>query len=224
MKTIFIEARYKGKVEVDKKLIGKLPKRIGLVTTTQFINQIEDIKKQLESEGKEVSLGKSTQIYSGQLLGCDVSSAKNVETDVDAFLYIGDGLFHPLGVAYNTGKDVHGYDPIGKSYSLITQKEVERFKNRRKGAYKKFLSSETIGILVSTKIGQNNFRKAVQLKEKLEKEGKRAYIFVQDTLDLNQMENFPFIQSWVNTACPRMEDDRAGIVNIGDVLKGKLPS
>ena len=217
MKAVFIEARYKGKVEIDKKTIDKLPEKIGLATTTQFVNQIEDIKKQLESQGKKVFLGKSTQIYPGQLLGCDVRSEINGERDADAFLYIGDGLFHPLGVAYNTGKNVHGYDPIGRKYSLITQKDVEKFKKRKKGAYIKFLSAENIGILVSTKIGQNNFKKAMQLKERLEKEGKKAYIFVQDTMDLSQMENFPFIDSWVNTACPRLEDDKAGIVNIGNI-------
>ena len=32
-------------------------------------------------------------------------------------------------------------------------------------------------------------------------------IFAFDTLDFNQIENFPFVQCWVNTACSRILDD-----------------
>ena len=42
----------------------------------------------------------------------------------------------------------------------------------------------------------------------LEEKGKKCYIFVFDTLDAREMENFPFIDFWINTACPRIADDK----------------
>ena len=59
--------------------------------------------------------------------------------------------------------------------------------------------------MVSLKPGQNNFKKAAEWKLKLK--GKNCYIFAFDTLDFNQIENFPFIECWVNTACNRILDD-----------------
>ena len=79
----------------------------------------------------------------------------------------------------------------------------------------KFYSSKNIGILVSTKTGQNRFKDAVNLKKKLK--DKDCYLFAADIIDLNQLENFPFIECWVNTACPRIADDRTGIVNIDEI-------
>ena len=73
--------------------------------------------------------------------------------------------------------------------------------------YTKFLHADNIGILVSTKPGQNSYKKAVEIKEKLESKGKKCFIFVFDTLNSNEMENFPFIDFWINTACPRIADD-----------------
>ena len=36
---------------------------------------------------------------------------------------------------------------------------------------------------------------------------KNCYIFAFDTLDFSQIENFPFVECWVNTACNRILDD-----------------
>ena len=46
--------------------------------------------------------------------------------------------------------------------------------------------------------------------EKLEKAfpNKKFYVFITDNVSFSDMENFNFIQCWINTACPRigMED------------------
>ena len=48
MKTLFIEANYNKKIILPKEIVSKLPKKIGLVATTQFTNQLNDIKAQLD--------------------------------------------------------------------------------------------------------------------------------------------------------------------------------
>ena len=50
---------------------------------------------------------------------------------------------------------------------------------------------------------------------------KKIYFFVDDTVSLNQLENFNFIDMWINTACPRIAIDDAewfsrGVINLND--------
>ena len=205
MKIMMIEGRYKGKINLSGLDVSILPKNIGLVTTVQFLDFVDEIKKYLEINGKGIFIDKIKQKYEGQLLGCDIGGAEKIKDEVDAFLYIGTGKFHPLGIALNVDKEVFCYEPINAILSKIHKSEVEMYNKKRRSAYMKFLETEEIGILVSLKPGQNNFRKAVELKKQLK--DKNCYIFVFDTLDFNQIENFPFIQCWVNTACNRILDD-----------------
>ena len=76
-----------------------LPKKVGLVTTVQHKHELKKIKELIEKTGKKTVIG-------GQILGCDVNAAKKIKSKVDAFLYIGSGEFHPLGVALETNKKV----------------------------------------------------------------------------------------------------------------------
>ncbi|MBS3113846.1 diphthamide synthesis protein [Candidatus Woesearchaeota archaeon] len=205
MKIMMVESRYKGKINLSNLDASALPKNIGLATTVQFLEFVDEIKELLEKNGKTIFVDKIKQKYEGQLLGCDTGAAEKVKDKVDAFLYIGTGIFHPLGITLNSDKDVFCYDPVNAVLSKIDKEQIERYNKKRKGAYLKFMEAKEIGILVSLKPGQNNFRKAVELKKQLK--DKNCYIFAFDTLDFNQVENFPFIQCWVNTACNRILDD-----------------
>jgi len=211
MKTLFLEAKWDGKVKLDEKIIKKLPKKVCLIASVQFVDYLEKIKKYLIKKNKEITIKKGKQKYRGQVLGCDFSSA---DINVGALLYIGDGSFHPLGAALKTGKDVYCFNPITGKFSKIDKKDIEKYNKKKKAAYMKFLSSDRIGVFVSSKHGQNNLKKALNLKKRFK--DKEFYYFVFDTLDFKQIENFPFIQAWVNTACPRIFDD-IGCVNVEDL-------
>ena len=219
MKAIFMHAKYTGKVDLGKIELDKLPNKLGLVTTTQFLGKVDEIKKYLEDNGKEVFIDKEKQRNSGQLLGCDVGAATKIQDNVDAFLYIGSGEFHPLGVAMQTKKDVFTFNPVTGIFSKLDEKEIEKYKKNKKANYVRFLSAENIGIMVTIKPGQYSYTKALEIKKKLEEKGKRCFIFVFDTLDANEMENFPFIDFWVNTACPRIADDKDknNVIDMGEL-------
>jgi 2-(3-amino-3-carboxypropyl)histidine synthase len=209
MKTIFIKAKSNEPVlPVVEKALRILPDKIGLVTTIQHEHKLKEAKKLLEKH-------KKTAVIGGVVLGCDVSAAKNIANKVDAFLYMGTGEFHPLGIALETGKPVIVANPASGNASGIDKKDVEKIKSRRKGSYLKFLTAKNIGILVSTKPGQNKLKQALALKKKLK--NKNSYIFIADEIDLSRLENFPFIEAWVNTACPRIADNIKGMVNIEDI-------
>ena len=208
MKAIFLQTRYTGKADLDKIKLDKLPKKLGLVTTTQFLGKIDEIKNYLKNNGKEVFTDEGKQRNEGQLLGCDVGAATKIQDKIDAFLYIGSGEFHPLGVALNTKKEVFTFNPVSSVFLKLDEKEIEKYKKSKKARYVKFLYANNIGIMVTVKPGQYSYNKAKEIKKKLEEKGKKCFIFVFDTLDAREMENFPFIDFWVNTACPRIADDK----------------
>jgi len=220
MKLMFVEARYKKPVFIGKHVL-KLPEKIGLVTTVQFIGQVKEVKLQLEKEGKKVFFGKGKYAaYQAQVLGCDVDSAVSIEKKVDAFLYIGSGMFHPTAISLKTKKDVFTFNPLTNKFNKIDGKDVERINKRKKGALIKFLSSKEIGVIVTTKPGQEQLKKAFELKSKFK--DKNFYFLIFNTIDFNQLENFPFIECFVNTACPRIALDDSikltkSIINLEDI-------
>jgi len=219
MKAIFMHVKYTGEVGLNKINLDKLPKKIGIVTTSQFLDNIKDIINYLKKNDKEVFIDKDKQRNLGQILGCDISAAAKIQDKINAFLYVGSGEFHPLGVALQTKKEVFTFNPVSGVFSKLDEKEIEDYKKIRKVRCVRFLHADNIGILVSTKPGQNSYKKALEIKEKLEEEGKKCFIFVFDTLDANEMANFPFIEFWINTACPRIADDKdkRNVIDMGEL-------
>ena len=74
-----------------------------------------------------------------------------------------------------------------------------------------YLNAKNVGILVSTKPGQQKITKAIELKEKLP--NKRKYLFIGNELDTKEFENFQ-LDCWINSACPRMDMNSLSIINI----------
>ena len=211
MKVIHVEA----KANVDVKDVIKKVRhegKLGLMTTIQFVNQLKDVHKLLPNS-----------VIGGQVLGCNVSKALEIIEEVDAYLYIGSGEFHPLEIALETGKEVIWANPFTNEVKDISKDEIEKRKKRIKGAYMKFLASDKVGILVSSKKGQNQMKAALEFQKSLEK---KSYIFLFNTLDFNDLENFPDIDCWVNTACARIAIEdydkfRKPVINLKDIERLK---
>ncbi len=224
MQRQFIETKYQGKLELPKSLLHKLPLKIVLAMPIQFLDFQEEIKKQLILAGKEVTLFKSRHgKYPGQILGCDTFEfrleKKNDDRenkDFDAFLYIGDGKFHPTALLYKNKKKVFCYNPFTEKIEVLEENYLQKLEQQKRGQLSKFLSSKNMGIIISAKPGQNQTKKAEELKEKLEKEGKNVYLFLTEEINFNQLPNFNFIQVWINTACPRLVED-FGCLNLEDL-------
>lgn len=221
METMFIEARSELDIVPPKKALVQLPKHIGLFTTVQHVHKIENLKSALEKEGKKVKLIKGVHSrYEGQALGCDLFKL-DFSPEIEAFLYIGTGEFHPKQLLMLAKKPVFIYNPESKRFYQLDKREVEKIEKQKKGAYLKFLSSEKIGVLVTTKPGQQNLAAALKLKEKYS--DKEFFFLLADTFDFGSLENFPFIECYVNTACPRIgydEHENLGkpILDIIDLL------
>lgn len=224
MEVMFVEARRKVSAETEKqiknaveKFIKNFPesKKIGLIASLQYLDFLPILKKELERKGIKalMSEGKLTK-YPAQVLGCDINAAKNLDKRVDAFILLSTGRFHAIQIAQETSKPVFVLQE--DSIQQIKKEEIENMKKKRLAAVKKFLAGKEIGIIVSTKPGQNRMEEALKIKEILEKKGKKAFLFIADTININELENFS-CQAWLNTACPALTLDSSKIVNWQEV-------
>ena len=183
-------------------------RRIGLVTTIQHIHQIDAVSAFLKGNGKEVVIGRPFGFAKkpGQILGCDVGSATSIDRHVDAFMYFGGGLFHPLGALLMTTKPFLVVEPFQGSVEFI-DKYRETYRKRSRGKMLAAVEAKNFGILVTTKNGQTNMPMARILKSKIESAGLNAAILVSNTFDFDSVNNMLEFDALVNTACPRIAID-----------------
>ncbi len=216
---LLIDAKWQGRIQLTNELKNYLKKKdiksVALFASIQFTN-LNDFIKELEKNKIKVNLTEAKRTDEKiQILGCDCyedSFKKNIIKNSDLILYVGDGLFHPkaLLLAQKKSKGIKPiiiFDPITNQIREINKKEIEKQIQKYKRNIKLFINSKLVGILVTIKPGQQYFNAAKKLKEKLKEQGKKSYIFIDDIINLNQLENYPFIQCWVNTACPRIGTD-----------------
>lgn len=192
------------KIDLPLEKIKIKEKRIGLVSTLQFIDSLEAAKEFLEKNGKTAKIGKGKG-YPGQILGCDISAAKSIENEVDVFLYIGTGQFHPLGLALQTKKAVYFLNLEKNKLEEIGELR-EKFLKQKYAAISLAKDAKNFGILVSTKPGQLNLELAREIKKKLENKGKKAYILTFNEIKPEKLEGFD-LDCYINTACPRIAID-----------------
>src|SRR3989442_15924162 len=78
-----------------------LPKRVGLLTTTQFRHWLPDIQRHLEKKGHVVRIGEPDRRvgYARQLPGCDHPTATGGGKDAGGYPYIRTGDLPPPGFA-----------------------------------------------------------------------------------------------------------------------------
>ncbi len=209
MKVMFVEALAKEKVTLPKKMVLQLPESVCIATDVQFIHQLPSLKKQLESSGKTVSLVNGAHArHEGQILGCSFMKL-DYPKSAEAFLYVGDGLFHPKALLLGSDKDVYTYNPFSREFRKLPHSEADSIRKHEKAAITKFLHAGKVGVLISTKSGQAGVQASPGIMASLEKKfpDKKFYRLAFDTLDFSQLENFTFIECFVSTACPRLIDD-----------------
>ncbi len=197
-------------------------KSISLLSTIQYVHLLDEVKKFLENNKRNVYIGLPKKAkHPGQILGCDFSAAETVDREADAHLFFGTGLFHPLGLATKVKKPVLFLDFEKSQFTdLSKEKEIEERLREMHIAEAKDLRN--FGILVSTKPGQMNIGLAETIKRKLEQRGKNAYVLVMDEITPEKLLGLK-LECLVNTACPRIVEDMEKfgkiIMNAEDINK-----
>lgn len=183
-----------------------LPK-VGLLATVQYIKCLDQAKEVIEESGKSAVIvaGDARICYPGQVLGCDCSSAEAITSDVDMFLFIGEGDFHPLSVAFSIKKKICVLNPITGDF-----KSIDIIKDRilriRFAAIQRAKEAKSFLVIVCSKIGQKRELVADDIIAKLQKSKKKAYkVYMSELTPQNLMAYS--VDAFVNTACPRLAMD-----------------
>ncbi len=233
MKLALIDVKYKGKIELTASALKDLRKykTVCVYTTTQFNHGLAKVLEQLKKNGnKVVSSQPERTNREFQILGCDVYHGNlklKSAASCDCYLYIGDGKFHPNALLFeeiDSGKKrpVFIYDPASNKFENLKYETVEKVMKKELANIKRFHFAQNVGVLITTKPGQEHAHYVEKLKAKYK--DKTFYAFFTDNLAWSEMENFPFIHCWINTACPRIGKEdilntEMAIVNVEEVLK-----
>jgi 2-(3-amino-3-carboxypropyl)histidine synthase len=174
-------------------------KTAGLVTTVQHVHLVPAIEEYLRSKGIDVLVadGSGRTPHRGQVLGCSFAAAK--ATHANEILFVGTGLFHPVGISLATGARVIALDPFTGEAQEVSG---EALKRRRFAIMERARGAKNIGIIVSTKSGQQR----LALAQRLVTLSPGAVIITMREVNPDELLNLGFA-CYVNTACPRLAYD-----------------
>jgi len=174
-------------------------KTVGLVTTVQHAHLVPAMEAFLASRGYEARVGEGTPRtpLRGQVLGCSFAAAK--ATGAREILFVGTGVFHPIGIALATRARVIALDPLTGTAQEVSAESLLR---RRSAVIEKARAAWSFGIILSTKSGQE--RRA--LARRLATLAPGAVIITMREVSPDQILNLGF-DCYVNTACPRLAYD-----------------
>lgn len=207
IKTIFVPLNYLLKKENIEFIANVIKKqnlnKINLVTTIQYLENVNSIKKELANKGIETIECKQTnRTKPNMILGCDCST---ISDQLHQIVFIGDGAFHANNIAImHPDQEIIAISPLTKQVSHI--RINEDFIRKRFGMIALARKATSFGILVSTKKGQNRIKLAITIKKILEKNKKKAYLLVSDYIKQDYLYGIN-VDCYINTACPRITYD-----------------
>lgn len=187
-------------------LVGKY-KTVSLLTDSQHLHQLDRVKKIFEGHGYNVLIGRGKgQLRDAQVFGCEFYPAHNVQNQVDAYIFLGQSMFHSAGVALSTEKPTYMLDPYFEEYTQVNEFAQGMQKKAILSIYKA-LDAEKIGIIIGLKEGQFAHLRAIELKKKFEILGKRVQMIALTEITEERIQNFKGIDAFVQVACPRLGTD-----------------
>jgi len=205
---LFVEIRANPDIEEAVRAASeKLPERIGLLATVQYMGLIPKAKEILESMGKKVFVGNGDRriSYPGQVLGCNFSSVSSVNDEADAFLYLGEGDFHPLAAAFGAKKKMLILNPLTGEIGSVDDIR-DRMLRKRFALIEAARAAESFLVIVCTKTGQDRSAAADSIIKKIRERGKRAYCLLMNEIGPDAL--LPYrVDAYINTACPRIAMD-----------------
>jgi 2-(3-amino-3-carboxypropyl)histidine synthase len=207
--TFFVEMREPGgdpEALATTVAAAGVPRRLGLVVSVQHLDLSEPLTGALARRGYSVRIGRGDRrlAYAAQALGCNYTSAEAVASEVDAFLFLGTGRFHPLGLAFAVERPVWSLDPLQNRLDPPIDRGA--LIRRRQLTVASVRDARRWGILVSTFAGQNRTPTALALQERARAHGREAELLLFDRLDPRDLEGRA-LDAYVNTACPRIALD-----------------
>ncbi|PIN90199.1 hypothetical protein COU61_02835 [Candidatus Pacearchaeota archaeon CG10_big_fil_rev_8_21_14_0_10_35_13] len=182
------------------KTLGSVPdKSLHITYSIQYHSLALEVKKFLEDEGFAIS-----KFF--QVLGC-----RRLNIPKLPVLHVGTGEFHATNpnILELTDKIIL-FD--GHNITSIPQEVISDYKKSIDTKIKRYSNSKSVGLLISVKPGQHDINNALRFSE--ENHDKKFYHFLTNNVNPSEFENFNTVDFWVNTACPRIEDDSPNIISL----------
>jgi 2-(3-amino-3-carboxypropyl)histidine synthase len=180
---------------------------VSLLTDSQHLNQISLVKKIFEEYGYEIIIGKGKgQLSDAQVFGCEFYPAHYLQEKVDAYIFLGQSMFHSAGIAMSTERPTYMLDPYFQEYSEVTEFAQGIHKKGILAIYKA-LDAKKIGLIIGLKEGQFAQVRALELKKKLEELGKKVQLIALTEITDERIQIFKQIDAFIQVACPRIATD-----------------
>jgi len=207
-------------------------KKISLVTNSQYLQSVQKVKEIFEFHGYEVIIGKGKgHLNDAQVFGCEFYPVHDTKDQVDAYLFLGQSMFHSASIAIVTQKPTYMLDPYFNEYSEVSDIAQKLEKKALLSIYK-VQDAKTIGIIIGLKEGQFANIKALELKRLLEQEGKRILLIAMTEITDERLLSFQDIDAFIQVACPRIGTDNhfhkpvlsvPQAISLIKLLKGEAP-
>lgn len=188
-------------------LANKNYRKIALLTISQHLPQLENVRRIFEQAGMSVDIGKGKgQLNDGQVFGCEFYPAHCDLDKIDCYVFLGQSAFHSAGIALSTGKQTFMLDPYFQEYSEVNTLAEELHRKAILSIYKA-VDAQTIGIIIGIKDGQFAKIRALELKKEFEKMGMKVRLIGLTEITEERMQIFSHIDAFVQVACPRIGTD-----------------
>ena len=182
-------------------------KKISLVTNSQYLPSVQKVKKIFESHGYEVIIGRGKgHLNDAQVFGCEFYPAYDSKNDVDAYIFLGQSMFHSASIAIVTQKPTFMMDPYFNEYSQIND-FAQKLEKKAILSVLKAQDAKTIGIIIGLKEGQFAKIKALEIKNMLENQGKRILLIAMTEITDERLLSYQDVDAFVQVACPRIGTD-----------------
>ncbi|MCL4336408.1 MAG: diphthamide biosynthesis enzyme Dph2 [Candidatus Thermoplasmatota archaeon] len=208
---IFMEYRVQREIEIDDQVFQTLKekghKKIGLLCSVQYVDQMHQVKGILDRMGFETHIGRqdARMKHPGQVLGCNFSSAHSISANVDCYVVVSTGKFHAIGAQLASDREVFILD-MNERKLIPIKDETDRFLRRRYGKISRARDAQKICVVTDTKIGQYRIRLAETIMEQAKSLGMQSILLTANDIRPSDYENMR-CDAVVFTGCPRVSID-----------------
>ena len=188
-------------------LAGRGAARVAVVGTAQHTHLLPRAAEALRGEGLEAAVprGSPPVFEDGQVIGCDYRVA--LSSGADAFLYVGGGLFHPLGLYLASRRPVVQVDPYRGEARDVTP-IGERTLRVRLYRVMQAMDARLYAVVVGLKTGQYRPWLVERLLDAIRGSGREALVYASDRLAREDLDSLPrSVEAIVVTSCPRLPID-----------------
>jgi 2-(3-amino-3-carboxypropyl)histidine synthase len=194
-------------IPVVEKALPHLKGTVGVVTTAQHMHYLDAVTAYINRSGIRALYSRGDRRLGGyaQLLGCDYTSALDIEDKVDSFLYIGDGDFHPIGLVMLTDKSLICANPMNGTVRTI-ESIRDLIMKQRLMAIERAMKARSFGVIVSSKVGQRRKALAEKLLKEIGNAGRRASLIQTNVVTPELIVSYDF-DAFASTVCPRVAID-----------------